>query len=129
LWLPVADVIEHNRDLVADTGEPHQILSQSLLESACERPRNIWHYMSQDDMPTLAVELMMSIARNHAFVQGNKRTGFVSGLDFLRLNGYTIASDYDRIFGWAIEGALIGPIPIGEFIEMVAQIIEPIQSS
>lgn len=123
LWLPVADVIAHNRDLVALTGEPHQILHQSLLESACERPRNLWHYVRQDDLVTLAAEFMLGLARNHPFIQGNKRTAFVSGLDFLELNGYTVDHVIDDSMGWAFEGVLMGELSNHDFIEALATLL------
>ncbi|WP_374651776.1 type II toxin-antitoxin system death-on-curing family toxin [Dongia sp.] len=125
-WVQIADVIEHNRDLVAITNEPHQILNQSLLESACERPYNLWHYGQQTDMPTLAAELMFGLARNHPFLQGNKRTAFATGLDFLEINGYTIDETVDELFGWLFEGVLLQQVPLSLFIEELAELIQPI---
>lgn len=78
-------------------------------------------------MPTLAVELMMGIARNHPFFQGNKRTGFAAGIDFLRINGFTVPTEMDSLLGWAVEGALLGPIPLGEFIEVIANMLRPLE--
>lgn len=122
-WVQVADVIAHNRDLVAATGEPHQILSQGSLESACERPFNLWYYGGQTDMPTLAAELMFGLAKNHPFLQGNKRTAFVAGLDFLELNGYTIDDSVDELFGWVFEGVLLQQVPLSLFIEELAGLL------
>jgi prophage maintenance system killer protein len=62
-----------------ETGEP-------ILDSACARPKHAWHY-SEDDWAVLAVSLMLGIARNHPFDQGNKRTGFAASAIFLNLNG------------------------------------------
>lgn len=124
IWLRVADVIEHNRDLVAITNEPHQILNLNLLESACERPRNMWFYAHQEDLPTLAVEFMLAIAKSHPFLQGNKRTGFVSGVDFLELNGFTIEDRADEALGWFIEGILIGQVSTSDFVEVLLPLIK-----
>jgi death-on-curing protein len=58
-----------------------------LLESACGIPMNRWWYTGEHDIVALAVALLFGIARNHPFVQGNKRTGFMAALQFLGANG------------------------------------------
>lgn len=90
LWLPVEEVIASNAGLVADTGEPHALLKPGELESACARPRNKFEYEDETDAVILATALLYGIAKNHAFVQGNKRTGLEAALLFLRANGWDL---------------------------------------
>ena len=56
-----------------------------MLESALERPVNQWAY-EQTDLAALAAAYAFGLARNHAFVDGNKRTAFHAMMVFLRVN-------------------------------------------
>ncbi len=59
-----------------------------MLDSALARPRNLWLYdESSPDLARLAASIAYGIVRNHPFVDGNKRVGYVACLLFLRLNG------------------------------------------
>ncbi|MDA9446622.1 death-on-curing protein [Bradyrhizobium sp. CCBAU 11430] len=57
-----------------------------MLESALDRPRNKWSYESAD-LPELAAAYAFGIARNHPFVDGNKRTSLLALYTFLGVNG------------------------------------------
>ena len=89
VWLDAELLVALNARIVADTGEPHFIRDRGLLESALARPVNHWHY-GEEDMGALAVTLLLGIARNHPFGQGNKRTAFEAADAFLYLNGYVL---------------------------------------
>jgi death on curing protein len=58
-----------------------------LLESALARPRQRYHY-GKPEMAELAAAYAVGIVRNHPFLDGNKRTGFMLGAGFLERNGY-----------------------------------------
>lgn len=60
-----------------------------LLASALTRPFNQWRY-GEDDPAQLAAAYAFEIARNHPFVDGNKRTAWVVARLFLALNGRTL---------------------------------------
>lgn len=60
------------------------------LEGALQRPYNLWCYEGQEDVLCLGVCYMVSIAQAHAFMQGNKRTGFAAGRNFLQNHGYDL---------------------------------------
>lgn len=66
------------------------MLNEGLLESACDRPRNLFLYEGEQDMAVLATRLLVGIARNHAFGQGNKRAAFAAADAFLYVNGYDL---------------------------------------
>ena len=61
---------------------------EGLLRSALARPRQIYAYAETPDIVDMARAYTAGIVRNHPFVDGNKRTGFVVGTLFLELNGY-----------------------------------------
>ena len=94
-WVPLDAIIELNARLTAQTGEPHRLLSPSLLESAWARPLNLWAYQDETDLVRLAVALMAGVAQNHPFQQGNKRTAFESGAGLLIANGWLLDPQLD----------------------------------
>ncbi len=70
---------------------PNPLLSQpNLLESAVHSPRNIEYYTNQDNVFQLAAALSVSIMKNHAYQDGNKRTALVAADMFLKINGYIL---------------------------------------
>jgi len=86
----------HERQL-AEHGGGSGIRDRGLLESALGAPRNKYHY-EQADLIELAASYAFSLARNHPFVDGNKRTAYVCMRLFLKLNGMDIqASKEEKI--------------------------------
>jgi death-on-curing protein len=95
-WLGADHLIAINKKLVAMTGEPHGLRDRGLLESAAAKPINHWYYGEADTVP-LALSLLVGIARNHPFVQGNKRTALAAADAFLHLNGWELAVPDDAL--------------------------------
>ena len=79
----------HDRQL-AEHGGPIGLRDASGLDSALARPRNHWAY-GERDLSALAAAYAYGIARNHPFVDGNKRTAWVLARLFLVLNGTSIS--------------------------------------
>lgn len=79
-------LVIHDR-LLVEHGGAGGVRDESLLQSALARPLNHIAYASSDIIE-LAARYTTGIVRNHPFVDGNKRTGFVIGVLFLELNGY-----------------------------------------
>ena len=125
-WLPLAEVVALNRELVAETHEPHGVLKPGELESACFRALRHWEYDGEADVAALAIRLLFGIARSHAFVQGNKRTGFVAALMFLRLNGWELdpATDSDEL-GEMIIDVLNGGMGEEDVLRRLAPYFRP----
>ena len=73
-------------------GGPDGVRDPGLLESALARPINRWHY-GETDFAALAAAYAFGIARNHPFVDGNKRAAFHTLIVFLRLNGVPFAPE------------------------------------
>ena len=75
----------HDRQL-AEHGGPVGVRDAGALDSALRRPVNQWGY-GTDELCALAAAYAFGIARNHPFVDGNKRTAWMLARQFLRLNG------------------------------------------
>jgi death-on-curing protein len=90
-WLPKDLILQvHNRQL-AEHGGGAGLREEGLLESALARPQNLFAY-GESDAAALAGAYAFGIARNHPFVDGNKRTAFVACELFLAANGYELAA-------------------------------------
>lgn len=91
-WLDLTDALAiHDRQL-AEHGGGSGVRDQTLLESALARPINRWAY-GDDDPACLAAAYAFGLARNHPFVDGNKRTAWVLARLFLALNGHDLRFD------------------------------------
>jgi death-on-curing protein len=91
-WLVLAEVIAAHDKQLARFGGPSGIRDRSALESALGRPINKWQY-EQADLGTCAAAYAFGLARNHPFVDGNKRVAFVALVAFLRLNEIAFRPD------------------------------------
>lgn len=91
-WLTYDQVVAiHSRQL-RRFGGAAGLRDDGLLRSAIERPINKWHY-EQSELPELAAAYAFGLAKNHAFVDGNKRIAFMSMMTFLRKNGVRFAPE------------------------------------
>lgn len=90
-WLPKDLILAiHDRQL-AEHGGARGVRDEGLLESALARPLNLFAY-GESDAAALAAAYAFGIARNHPFVDGNKRTSFVACELFLAANGFALAA-------------------------------------
>ncbi|NNL94933.1 MAG: type II toxin-antitoxin system death-on-curing family toxin [Xanthomonadales bacterium] len=95
VWLLESVVLIAHEISLSEHGGGSGIRDHGLLESALARPRNLFEY-GEPGIPELAAAYMAGIVRNHPFVDGNKRAGFLAGAAFLELNGYRlVASEPD----------------------------------
>lgn len=92
VWLQRDVVIAIHEAQLAEHGGGTGLRDAGLLESALARPENLAAYASPD-VAELAAAYGYGISRNHAFVDGNKRTGYVAAELFLELNGFSLAAD------------------------------------
>jgi death-on-curing protein len=90
IWLDLKAVIDMHSEQLALFGGPAGIRDMGLLESAINRPVNQWHY-GEADLARLAAAYAFGLARNHAFVDGNKRIAFQAMMVFLRINEVAFA--------------------------------------
>lgn len=89
-WVTVEEVIALHERQIARFGGPVGLRDRGALESAIGRARNKWEYEGSD-LAALAAAHAFGIARNHPFVDGNKRAAFVTTMLFLRKNGVRFA--------------------------------------
>src|ERR1700736_3486880 len=86
IWLDVEILIDLHAEQLALFGGPDGIRDQGMLESALGRPINKFAY-GETDLAALAAAYAFGIAKNHPFVDGNKRAAFASIIVFLGING------------------------------------------
>lgn len=92
VWL-LADVVTAvHEEQLAEHGGGAGVRDTGLLDSALARPLQLAHY-GQPDAADLAASYGFGLARNHPFVDGNKRTAFVAVELFLALNGFALDAD------------------------------------
>lgn len=87
-WLLLPAVQAMHEQALAEFGGASGLRNRALLESALERPRNLWHY-EHADLFVLAAAYTAGVVQGHPFVDGNKRTGFMCAFVFLNINGCT----------------------------------------
>jgi death-on-curing protein len=88
IWIEQRDALALHDRLVALHGGASGLRDEGLLISALARPQQHFAYAESADVVDMAAAYTAGIVRNHPFVDGNKRTGFVVGILFLELNGY-----------------------------------------
>ncbi len=79
----------HDAQLREHGGSPG-VRDEGLLESALARPRHKFAYGDRPDVAALAAAYAFGLAKNHGFVDGNKRMAFMAAYVFLGLNGYDL---------------------------------------
>ncbi len=92
VWVEVEDAVAYHNDQIAQHGGLTGIRDQGLLESALSRPQMKAQF-GDVDLATLGAAYAYGLARNHPFLDGNKRTALVVMETFLVLNGFEIAAD------------------------------------
>jgi death-on-curing protein len=86
VWLDQRMIEAAHDEQLAEHGGPGGLRDAGMLSSALARPQNRARYESSSDAADLAASYAFGIARNHPFVDGNKRTAFVALETFLELN-------------------------------------------
>jgi death on curing protein len=98
VWVLESVVYALQEAQLAEHGGIAGVRDEGLLASALARPHNLVAYGEEVDAASLAAAYAFGIARNHPFLDGNKRTAFVVMELFLNLNGWTLnAGDEDCI--------------------------------
>ncbi len=92
-WLTAQLVQAIHTQAVAEFGGSHGVRDMGLLESALDRPRNLYAYGDDPTLFDLAAAYCTGIVKNHPFIDGNKRTGDLIARAFLFRNGYLFEPD------------------------------------
>jgi death on curing protein len=99
-WVSKAVVLALHEEQLAEHGGSPGLRDEGLLESALGKPQNLFSY-GQPDLADLAAAYAVGLAKNHAFVDGNKRVSNVVTLTFLLLKGSDLkAEDTEQVRVW-----------------------------
>ena len=93
-YLTVAEVLAMHADQIERYGGSHGIRDQGLLEAALYRPQTGYYA----DLIEKAGALWESLAQNHPFIDGNKRTAFAATYTFLAINGARLTADAQQTY-------------------------------
>ena len=88
VWIDEREALILHERLLVLYGGAAGVRDAGLLQSALARPRQHAAYAEGADLIYLAALATAGVVKNHPFVDGNKRTGFLLGVLFLELNGY-----------------------------------------
>jgi death on curing protein len=110
IWLTRQIIVAIHDEQLAIHGGASGLRDEGMLESALDRPRNKWAYENAE-LAELAAAYAFAIARNHPFVDGNKRTSLLAIYTFLGLNGF------DFVVPEAEAAAVILAMAAGEVSE------------
>jgi death-on-curing protein len=93
VWVEKQALLLLHAKSLARFGGAEGLRDEGLLDSALARPRNVFHYDGLRDIAALAASYAFGLARNHPFVDGNKRMAFmVVGLS-LKANGWELTAE------------------------------------
>jgi death-on-curing protein len=101
-WLELDIVLDVHAEQLALFGGADGVRDRGLLESALGRPVNK-HAYGETDLAALAAAYAFGIARNHPFVDGNKRAAFASIIVFLGLNGFDLVAPPEQATAIMLE--------------------------
>ena len=117
LWISHQLILAIHDEQLREHGGGGGLRDQGLLESALARPLNRAGY-GEPDIAELAALYALGIARNHPFVDGNKRTAFGAMVTFLSLNGMELEALESEAYLAALAMAS-GEMPEKDFIAWV----------
>jgi death on curing protein len=103
VWIDERDALTLHDRLLALHGGAVGLRDDGLLKSALARPQQHFAYAESSDIVDMAAAYTGGIVRNHPFVDGNKRTGFVVGVLFLELNGYRFTASEEEAAQMVLE--------------------------
>ncbi len=117
VWLSRQIILAAHDEQLSEHGGASGIRDEGLLESALARPLNRAGY-GEPDTVELAAVYAIAIARNHPFIDGNKRAAYVAMVLFLALNGMAFVPDYgDAVITMLTMAA--GEMPDDAFVDWV----------
>lgn len=128
LWLTFEDVSEIHDDQLARYGGLAGVKDDNLIHSALAAPQQYLHYEGIDDVLALAIRLCFALAKNHGFVDGNKRTATAAMIEFLAINGYLLIMPDDEpespLLGEMIEKLVTNALNEHQLYERLAPFLE-----
>lgn len=90
-WFRRAEALTLHEMLLSEYGGSAGLRDDTMLESALARPQQLYHY-GEPTMSELAASYAVGVVKNHPFIDGNKRTGFMLAAGVLERNGIAFAA-------------------------------------
>jgi death-on-curing protein len=87
VWVLREVVLMAHEQSLAQFGGSAGVRDEGLMDSALGKPQNLFAY-GKPNLFALAASYAFGLVKNHPFIDGNKRTGFIAAVVFLELNGY-----------------------------------------
>lgn len=122
-WVSREVILAIHLRLLARFGGASGIREEGLLESALARPQQLFAY-GKPSLPELAAAYAEGIVRNHPFVDGNKRAGFMAAYTFLAANGQQLTAPEEEAVLQTLALAA-GEIQAAEYAAWLADNIAP----
>jgi len=94
-WISLEIAHAVHTSMIAQHGGDASVRDAGVLESGLMRPRNRFNYGTHD-IHELAAGYAFGVIRNHPFVDGNRRTGFMLAAVFLSINGWELTAPEDQ---------------------------------
>ncbi len=118
IWIRTDVALAIHRRQISEHGGDDGLRDAGLLDSALAKPKNVFAYSQDDpdadvDLAVLAASYAFGIAKNHPFVDGNKRVAYVVCRTFLMLNGADVVASADEKYDTFLSLAA-GSIDEGE---------------
>jgi len=123
VWLPLDLMLYVHDRQIAEHGGGAGVRDVGLLESGLDRPRNAFAY-GETDMCVLAALYAAGVVRNHPFVDGNKRTGFIACELFLEANGLALTAPDEECIALTIALAA-GEVDEAAYADWLREWVEP----
>lgn len=126
VWLEREALLLLHRVALARFGGADGIRDEGLLDSALARPVNLLGYQPDCDIQALAAAYAFGLVRNHPFVDGNKRAGFLACGLFLEVNGLRLDADQADATSavFALADGSIGEAEFAAWLRAHARAIE-----
>ena len=125
LWLS-RDLVDHiHSQLIREHGGSYGVRDDGLIESALARARQRWTYAEGVDYSDLAAAYAFGLARNHGYIDGNKRVALMAAYSFLDANGLRLAAPGPDAYAVIIDLAT-GELTEEDLARWLRASVEPI---
>ena len=124
-WLTRRVVLNLHRMQIDEHGGAPGLRDKGMLDSALARPQQKRAYEPESDLATLGAAYGFGLAKNHAFVDGNKRVAFTAMYVFLGLNGYDLDAPEPEVVS-VMESLASGEMDEPGLADWLRRVIRPI---
>lgn len=126
VWVNIEDALAFHDEMLSRHGGLGGVRDLGLLESALHRPIQLFTY-GTPTLPEMAAAYAAGIIKNHPFLDGNKRSGFMAAALFLEVNGLSFAATEEDVVGHTLALAA-GAIDEAGYAKWLARVSVPADS-